>query len=621
MLNAQEQTRLYEFSHDVGRPSWEIETHTFLLDVSYPDASGAMDEAMAGDNIILRNIHPGMTIEHHFYPYTISTVIDYSEATDPLVVALNFSSPVEVEERSEGMLIISDGSGHELLSIVPSRPRDDTGMMGPAPTVSVTGEGNDRQVSVTIDDAWLRDTSRVFPVLLPIDYSLTPPSESMRAVRLMAIADQTVLYRDTRPDSATQFYVEFFDDFEFRRPRPQFEGKPTCSTVPTVLPSTVVSASAAHQTDVSREDANRYQNGNGYPTRTVWLRFIASKDVAATTPVYYDVDTPGTADFNGNIAEPAGSLDGLPMYRGSFDVNQASPPSSQDGLGRLHVYIREKRVKDMGCSMTVRGQRVEPLGSRATVLFGKACVWPLPLSAQVINFPKLRATVNVAGATAGVWGKGARVTVWQLQPERELLIDPAFRSSDLFGTNWASPIPYGAMMWESSGISPQPHIYDSPLAIGDGMNALPGWKVAPATMTYNNVPLFNPDIVSGVRIEVDISMLRQNPANGCEWTDGEWPAQGSLTVLFGGLGSGSGVYTATMSLLGPSNVLDIPAGTLAADIPATVYISAVSVALAPQYRVMRGMAYPFAEYEVDGYPYPVPAQISKLTKVSFTTFS
>lgn len=622
MLNAREQSRLYQFSHDIGRPSWEVETTTFLLNVVYPDASAAMTEGLAGEKLILRNVHSNISVEHRFYPYTVSTTVMYGAATEPLAIDLDFSAPVDVQERSEGMLVISDASGHEMMTLIPSRPKDDTGMMGPAPTVSVTGEGGTRRVELSIDPEWLGDTARVFPVLLPVDYSLTPPDEAVRSVRMMAIADQTVLYRDTRPDSATQFHVEFFDDYEFVRLRPEFEGKPACSTVPTVLPNTVVTAST-NQTSIIQEDVTRFEDGNGYDSRTVWLRFIASKDISAATQVIYDIDTPGTTDYTNNVAERIGDMDGLPMFRGSFELDKANPPSSQDGLGRIHVYIHEKRVKDLGVRLTISAKRWENREASATVLFGKAGVYPLFGHIEVMSFPRLFGKINVVGRK-GLESKDASINVIQLTPPGVIVPDPNFRTTTSFNANWHTPVVYpeflfwdgytsGTMTWQSDGrvlarmnyrSSYNPFLPESPSTL----------SLVPGEMTNLAVPIFDVRIATGLFIRIANRIDEITAGEGYEWANSTSPYLPVLTMTISGLGSGSDELTVTIpssqhSWTYGSTYINgefaktysctISPSLLVADDPSTINISSLAYKSGYTYGYRRMTAYPFT---VDTWP-------------------
>jgi hypothetical protein len=616
MLNQADQGRLYQFSHDVGRPSWEIETTAFMLNVSYPNASESMTEAVAGENVILRNIHDGISVEHRFYPYTVATVATYQSIGGPLSISLNFSSPVGITEHSDGMLVVSDSSGNELISFVPSRPRDDTGMMGPVPTVSLSEEGDDHIIELSVDPEWMNDTSRVFPVTLPIDYSLTPLSDSMRSVGLMAIADQTVLYRDTRPDSATQFQVMFFDDYEFRRPRPMFDGKPTCSTVPTVLPSTVVTA-ASQQINITTEDAERYEDGNGYDSRTVWLRFIASKSISSNTSVYYDVDTPGTSDLEGNVAERIGEMDGLPIYRGSFDVNRANPPGSQDGIGRLTVYIGESREKEISVRMTIAGIRTSSLNARANVLYGKAGVSPLAGRIEVMSFAKLYSTMDVVGSS-GVDTQTAKLDVIQTSPALSITTDPEFRVSDEFSTQWDTPVTYtspgymispttyesGEMSWQSDGV-----VVSEPYTLTYlDMFAVEQLERIPGAMEGLTVPISDTRIVNGLVIEIVNRVDPLSADSGYEWVN-QSSSLPILDITVSGLGAGAGELDLSIgSTTTPwtsdvwdhdartrTNTYVIAAADLAADDAGTVNISYIRYVSGIDTAYRRLVAHPFTQ--------------------------
>lgn len=520
--------RAYEFSYDVGSASWEVESPLVLLRVSHPSPGPALAEEASQDRLTLREIDAGLSARYDFFPYTVAGRIEISKERAFVPLRMEFSTPVTMEHEPDGIVRVRDLQGREVLSIIPSRPTDDTGMAGPETELSSVGGATTWDLSLVNDGEWLRDESRVFPVHIPLDISFSPPSGiGFAAIRAMALEDETILYRDTRPDSATQFYITLFDDPDFRREKQQYRGSPACGTVP---------LGVGDVRDLSPEDLQRYGDGDGYETRTVWIRLIASKPISPSTPVLYDVETPGLVNYVGQVAERVGSLDDLPIYRGSFLVHEVSPPSYVDGVGAINAYIQEHRVKDLDARITVLGQGKSDLPAIIRVI-GNSGTLNLGCTINVYNPAILRCSIIVAprgggSTTRGIDMKLATITVRQPMGEYGYVYDPCIDFESTWDTYWSvadddaehipairstdayHEPPYSIasvigdwILWES-----RTHVFTTP------GNWNLSWPVQISNRTRtSNVLLDSSDIASGVNFALWYKKVDLPPPPGTKW--------------------------------------------------------------------------------------------------------
>jgi len=480
--------RAYEFSYDMGSASWEVESPLVLLRVSHPNPGAALVEEASQDRLTLREIDAGLSARYDFFPYTVAGRIEISRERAFVPLKMEFSTPVTMEHEPDGIVRVRDLQGREVLSIIPSRPTDDTGLAGPATEISTVGGATTWELSLVNDGEWLRDESRVFPVHIPLDISFSPPSGvGFASIRAMSLEDETILYRDTRPDSATQFHITLFDDPDFRREKQQYyRGSPACGTVP---------LGVGDVRDLSPEDLQRYEDGDGYATRTVWLRFIASKPIPPSVAVLYDVKTPGLIDYVGQVAERVGSLDELPIYRGSFLIHKMSPPSYVDGVGFINAYIQEHRVKDLDARITVLGQGKSSLPAIIRVV-GNSGTLNLGCTINVYNPAILRCSIIVmpiggGTTTRGVDTKLATITVHQPMGECGYVYDPCID----FESTWAT---YWAVAYDDAehvpAIRSTEYYHEPPYSIGSVI----GERIEPGDRTHHLVTYeIDPDNLSG----------------------------------------------------------------------------------------------------------------------------
>jgi len=425
---------IYDFSHEVGTSSFDIIMSTMRMSIRYVGASSSHSETASSSELGMNDIFDGISIRHRLEPYIISSEFEMRTVPDEIEIALTFSSSVTIRNpmpSNPGVISAIDMRGNTILSIIASRMMDDTGMSSPVIEISPSGDGSEWTISISADEAWAGSSSRVSPFRFSLDYSLSPPSRvAMSSIRLASIDNDSILYQDTRPDSATMFAVYFCDDSQFKRERMMTDGKPVCSTIPHIEGDTW---------DLTQPDFDRHESGYGYDTRRVWLEIIASKPVPVDTPVYYDVIPAGSVQYLGNIAERTGYIGGLPIFRGSFIVTRQSPPSFQDGNGVVRAYIVENRTKEMSSRIRVVGHGTKQRQAIVNVINGTKALKNIGASVTVLNRRRTIGAKVTIVASKGVDYREARVLVHQPYPFNEFVIDGKFDISSTLATRWNQP--------------------------------------------------------------------------------------------------------------------------------------------------------------------------------------
>ena len=424
---------IYDFSHEVGTSSFDITMSTMRMSIRYVGASSSHSETASSSELGMNDIFDGISIRHRLEPYIISSEFEMRTVPDEIEIALTFSSSVTIRNpmpSNPGVISAIDMRGNTILSIIASRMMDDTGMSSPVVEISPSGDGSEWMISISADEAWAGSSSRVSPFRFSLDYSLSPPSRvAMSSIRLASIDNDSVLYQDTRPDSATMFAIYFCDDSQFKRERMMNDGKPVCSTIPHIEGNTW---------DLTQPDFDRHESGYGYDTRRVWLEIIASKAVPVDTPVYYDVIPAGTVQYLGNLAERTGYIGGLPIFRGSFVVTRRSPPSFEDGTGVVRAYIVENRTKDMYAKIRVVGHGVKQRQAVVHVI-GTKVLRNTAARVTVLNKRRaIGARVTIV-SSKGIDHRAASVHVIQPNPGIEFVTDGVFQISNTLATRWDQP--------------------------------------------------------------------------------------------------------------------------------------------------------------------------------------
>lgn len=335
------------FEYDIEKSMAVMSEGDRSVGISYPGMRDDVSPSVKDGTFLMKNVWDGVDVQHSLFGSSLHVAFIMNSG-DGVTLGLDFSPAVTLRQGGSGVVVMVDAEGVEIGSLVFGEMIDDTGMSGRTPQVHVSGSGTDWRITVDGAGDWISSESRVRPIKIPISLAFSVPTADVASLaRIMETEGEAELYRDTRPDSAIQFYVEFYDDEQFRRPRGKKSGMSVCSTVP---------FGVGDIWDFDEEDATRWEEGDGYEARTVYLQFIASKEVPLGSTVYYDVVLPGSVKYFHKVAEPTDMLvDGLPVFKGSFVMKRNAPPAFADGVGYIDVYVPEARTKQLPMSLQVIG--------------------------------------------------------------------------------------------------------------------------------------------------------------------------------------------------------------------------------------------------------------------------
>jgi len=553
---------IYDFSHEVGSDSFEIKTSSMMTSVRYVGASKDHQETASSTELWMRNIFPGVSVLHKLEPYIISSEFEIDEVHDAIDIALSFSSAVTLRNtvpNNPGIVGAIDSMGNTVMSMIASKVSDDTGMKSPAVIVTPLGEGAEWRITISIDDAWQRESSRVFPFRFSLDYSLSPSSKALGSITMSSIDNETVLYQDTRPDSATMFAVYFCDDSQLKRERMMKDGRPVCSTIPHIEGDTW---------DLTPADFERHDSGYGYDTRRVWLEIISSKPIASDKPVYYDVIPAGSVKYLGNIAERIGYIGDLPIFRGSFLVTRQAPPSFLDGTGVVRAYIIENREKDIPARIRVIGSSKKTMSSVIRIIGTKKLSSIGAIVNVVNNKSTIGSRVNVI-SNKGLNEKSSRVWVLQTVQDDDFITDGKFYFPDTLATRWEQPSLIGrdyagsvSQVWNGGGYS----IKFVPIEASDTNAISANWYseigIGVPFYTYGirvgsqmslirlaDVPLSKtyPAIAGNISVSLKYMHLQISPPDGYEW-DTEESSTGFLGIHIEGDNTVSGTFSGEIAM-------------------------------------------------------------------------
>lgn len=367
------------FEYDIEKNMAVMSEGDRSVGISYPGMRDDVSPSVKDGTFLMRGVWDGVDVQHSLFGSSLHVTF-VMHSGDGVSLGLDFSPAVTLRQGGSGVVVAVDADGIEIGSLVFGEMIDDTGMSGRTPQVHVSGSGSDWRITVDGAGDWISSESRVRPIKIPISLAFSVPTSDVASLaRIMETEGEAELYRDTRPDSAIQFYVEFYDDEQFRRPRGKKNGVSVCSTVP---------FGVGDIWDFDEEDASRWEDGEGYEARTVYLQFIASKEVPLGSTVYYDVILPGSVKYFRKVAEPTDMLvDGLPVFKGSFVMKRNAPPAFEDGVGYIDVYVPEERSGRLPMTLRVLG---------------------------VNDQTQLPVSLEVTGGTTGALGLGITIDVHEL---------------------------------------------------------------------------------------------------------------------------------------------------------------------------------------------------------------
>ena len=342
--------RLYNVIHEPNNNMYRILSDRLDYFIMFPDSKNNFQDIITASSIKFINIYDNINIINEFGNQIINTkIIIIDNNKNKFDFIFQFNNGVTLDKKSESLIAIKQ-DGMEVASLIIHNVVDEIGGSGLLPTVILDDLGGEKwTISLTIPEVWINDSSRIYPLTAQFTMSFSPLSmENGIMMASVSALSTDAVYRDTRPYSATQFSVLFFDDSEFRRLKPNYDGVAVCSTVPYAIGDTY---------NLTAADIQQWYDGLGNENRNVYLQIIASKPILSTTPVYFDVIFPGSIDLYGQQASYVDSLNGLPIYKGIFAINKQQPPAYVDGTGYLNIYLIEPKTKNVEGKISVLGYR------------------------------------------------------------------------------------------------------------------------------------------------------------------------------------------------------------------------------------------------------------------------
>jgi len=342
--------RLYNVIHEPQSAMYQVLSDRLNYFIMFPDGRSNFQDIITGNSIKFVNIYDNVNIINEFGNQLIDTkIIIIDNNKNEFNFTFQFDNDIALVKESDSLIAVKqDEIG--IASLIIHNVVDEIGGSGLLPTINIDDLGRGQwTISLTIPEVWLNDSSRIYPLIAQFTMSFSPLSMDNGIMMASVSASSTdAVYRDTRPYSATQFSVLFFDDSQFRRLKPNYDGMAVCSTVPYAIGDTY---------NLTAADIQQWYDGVGNQSREVYLQIIASKLIPSTTAVYFDVIFPGSIDLYSQQASYVDSLGGLPIYKGVFTINKQQSPAYVDGTGYLNVYLIEAKTKDIEGKLSVLGYR------------------------------------------------------------------------------------------------------------------------------------------------------------------------------------------------------------------------------------------------------------------------
>jgi len=399
-----------------------IESWFGKLIISFPNHTYS-HISLSANNVRINNIWDNVELDISSTEYAYIFTFDIKEYTDDINLEWHFDTETNINISSN---IIHFRSPDEYSKcIVVYSLSDDTEIEATsALSVHYTKQADNLYLTrFEINRNWFSSPARVHPIRLKlyiIPASLHITAKAIEKVHVMTTQSDQVYY-DPRPTSAVQFAVEFFDDKDYTRPRPYKEGWPVCSTVPHGI---------GNISNMTNAEIQSWNKGIGFDKRTVYLQFIASKDISLDKTVYYDIHLPGTLSYYRLPAERTGYLGSLPIFRGRFDVMLRQPPSIEDGIGYIDAYIEESRINDIPLEINMIAYQTSSASIQCTVL-SDTSVSAIEIDADVINnySEDVEASVNISSS----------IGVSTINLSTDIISFPdTYLYIDLFSNDWAS---------------------------------------------------------------------------------------------------------------------------------------------------------------------------------------
>jgi hypothetical protein len=273
-----------------------------------------------GSGLSVTISHPGAEVECH--PASLSLAFGLLKGT----TSASFTIEGDVSVSLRGNEVIISG-GSSILRLMFAPPLDAVGKAAPPSSSHISREDDRWVITLSLDNKWATSPVRKFPITVSVDVPLIPlRGIEMGALGLKMVGPTGGPLVDPREDSEIQWSVAFFDDEALSVPRPSFEGLQVISTVP------------AWAVSLSGDDLAAWENGIGFASRDIWIRILPSKMLPTPGTLDFDILLPGTSKSYAVAAERVGTVGGLPIYKGSFVVEEESPPAWVDGNGQIVLH-------------------------------------------------------------------------------------------------------------------------------------------------------------------------------------------------------------------------------------------------------------------------------------------
>ncbi len=337
--------RLYDIVHEIDNNGYKINFNNIEYSILFPNTNDNFRDIAGSDYFILENIYDDIDIRIEIGNYILNNVYFIREPINQLKIQLFLPLNIELKKINDKFISINNNE-EKLSTISIDYLTDSIGNFSYSYSLELSRTQTSWEIIINFDEEWINSQNRTFPLMFKLsnNFSSLDYVTSSNIKSLAVSTDQ--VYRDTRPDSATQFYVSFYDDSQFKRSRAIYKGLPVCSTVPYAI---------GDISDLTKFDIDQWYNGVGNDVRNVYLQIIASKPLNSSQIITYDVYLPGTVDYLDQQAEYIDSLDGLPVYRGVFPIYKNKAPSYIDGIGYLNVYLKETRNNPLTSRIQITG--------------------------------------------------------------------------------------------------------------------------------------------------------------------------------------------------------------------------------------------------------------------------
>ena len=372
----------YSFTHYVNTNSYDINFQNNKYSIFYDQIKDFKEYINIYDNNNFIIDSENLLIQHILGESILNSIFEIKNKIEKITINFTLQSGYRLEKDSNNTIFLFKNN-EKILTFYSSILTDSVGNYSPENNINISQNNIFWSLNINFDEEWINNPNTIYPLKYQFDtvFSSDIQINSNNIQMLSSGTDQ--VYSDVREDSATQFYITFYDDSQFKRPKAIYQGLPVCSTVPYAVGDVY---------NLTESEIQQWYDGLGDEERDVYLQIIASKVIDANKKVYYDVYLPGAIDYRSQVAEFVDFYGGSPIYRGVFKIYKNNPPSYIDGIGYLNVYLNESKYTDLMARMTV-------IGVDRSVLYG---AFTLGTYGPWSNISKIPSTIDVSSLGYGV---------------------------------------------------------------------------------------------------------------------------------------------------------------------------------------------------------------------------